>query len=432
LQGPPGVGIAQLLSLDRTSLKISEGNTVELADIHDGDYVRVDGDDMSGPLQIATATQNTPPLSVEDLDFGDAIRVDAAGTGIRVDAANDGLNVTTNSPGQSFGVRATNNDSGGAFFGRSVENGFVTAFLFADGVNASGIQSIASATTGSGIGVFATTNGNSGTGVFARANSETGTTHGIQAESRSNQGTGILGRATSSTGDTTGIIGLSASSGGTGILGRATSRSGDAVGVHGVTNSANGAGVVAEVSSNAGNGAPIALIANHRGTDGLVALFQNNGTNVYSIQKNGNASLRGSHFAANHINTSDRRLKKDITPVDNVLPRLEDIHSVRFRFRDRGHGESGYQLGLLAQEVQAEFPELVEERADGYLGVSYGHMSAVLLQAIKEQQALIESQQRQLDTQQAQIDALLAATGQAASGGGHALLPADAGDGGAN
>jgi hypothetical protein len=432
IQGPPGVGVAQTLALDQTSLKITEGNTVELGDIHDDEYVNLDGDDMSGPLLISTATQGTSPLSVEDLDFGDAIRVDAAGTGIRIDAANDGINVTSNSPGQSFGVRATNNDGGGAFFGRSVENGFVTAFLFADGINASGIQSIASATTGGGIGVFGITNGSSGTGVFARATSQTGNTNGIRAEARSNQGTGIRAEATSTTGNTTGIIGQSASSSGTGILGRATSRSGDAVGIRGTTNAANGAGVVAEVGANAGDGAPIALIANHQGSDGLVALFQSNGANLYSIQKNGNASLRGNHFASNHVNTSDERLKQDITEVEDVLPRLDDIRSVRFRFKDQGDGTSDYHLGLLAQEVRAVFPELVEERADGYLGVSYGHMSAVLLQAIKEQQALIESQQRQLDTQQAQIDALLSVTSQASAGGGHAALPTSAGGDGAH
>ncbi len=97
------------------------------------------------------------------------------------------------------------------------------------------------------------------------------------------------------------------------------------------------------------------------------------------------------------MNTSDERLKEDITPVEDVLPRLEDIRSVRFRFRDRGDGPSDYQLGLLAQEVQAEFPELVQEREDGYLGVSYGHMTAVLLQAIKEQQQQIEALRRQVE-----------------------------------
>ncbi len=323
---------------------------------------------MSGPLQISTATQNISPLTVEDLDFGDAITVNAAGQGMRINAANDGINVTTDSNGQSFAVRATNNGDGGAYFGRSVENGFVTAFLFADGINASGIQSIASAATGSGVGVFGITNGNSGIGVFARATSQTGRTKGIRAESRSDQGTGIEALATSATGDTTGILGQSASASGTGILGRATNRSGDAVGVHGVTNSANGVGVVAEVGTNAGDGDTTALIANHRGPSGLIARFQSNNANVYAIQKNGNASLVGTHFASNHVNTSDERLKEDITPVENVLPRLEDIRSVRFRFRDRGDGPSDYQLGLLAQEVQAEFPELVEERDDTTFG----------------------------------------------------------------
>ena len=62
-----------------------------------------------------------------------------------------------------------------------------------------------------------------------------------------------------------------------------------------------------------------ALIANHRGSSGLIARFQSNNGNVYAIQKNGNASLVGTHFASDHVNTSDARLKEDITPVGLVM-----------------------------------------------------------------------------------------------------------------
>ena len=55
------------------------------------------------------------------------------------------------------------------------------------------------------------------------------------------------------------------------------------------------------------------------------------------------------------------------------------------------------RMQVVPEDVQAVFPELVEERADGYLGVSYGHMTAVLLQAIKEQQQQIEALRRQVE-----------------------------------
>lgn len=47
------------------------------------------------------------------------------------------------------------------------------------------------------------------------------------------------------------------------------------------------------------------------------------------------------------------------------------------------HGREGYEYGLIAQEVQKEFPEMVYEE-DGYLSVDYIQMIPVLVEAIKE------------------------------------------------
>jgi hypothetical protein len=210
-------------------------------------------------------------------------------------------------------------------------------------------------------------------------------------------GQAVVAVATADASNGVGVFGASGASGGFGIVGRASSETGNAIGIKGDTFSPNGTGILAEVSSRVTEGDSTAFIARHSGTTGTIARFQSGSANVFVIRKSGNATLLGNHFATNHINTSDERLKEDITPLEDVLPRLEAVRSVRFRFRDQGNGPSDYQLGVLAQEVKAAFPELVEERPDGYLGVSYGHMTAVLLQAIKEQQRLLEAQQAQID-----------------------------------
>ena len=49
------------------------------------------------------------------------------------------------------------------------------------------------------------------------------------------------------------------------------------------------------------------------------------------------------------------------------------------------------QVGLIAQEVQAVLPELVSEDGEGYLSVNYANLVAVLVEANKEQQKLIEA-----------------------------------------
>ena len=54
------------------------------------------------------------------------------------------------------------------------------------------------------------------------------------------------------------------------------------------------------------------------------------------------------------------------------------------------------QIGFSAQEIQKVFPELVSQNKDGYLSVAYTNMTAVLLQAIKEQHEIIETQQKNI------------------------------------
>lgn len=47
-------------------------------------------------------------------------------------------------------------------------------------------------------------------------------------------------------------------------------------------------------------------------------------------------------------------------------------------------GKSGNSYGLIAQEVQKEFPEMVILEDDGYLAIDYIQMIPVMVEAIKE------------------------------------------------
>ena len=53
-------------------------------------------------------------------------------------------------------------------------------------------------------------------------------------------------------------------------------------------------------------------------------------------------------------------------------------------------GEEKQSVGVIAQEVQAVLPQLVAEHKDGMLSVAYGNITAVLIEAIKEQQEQID------------------------------------------
>lgn len=56
-----------------------------------------------------------------------------------------------------------------------------------------------------------------------------------------------------------------------------------------------------------------------------------------------------------------------------------------------------YKLGFSAQELQKIYPELVKEGNDGYLSIDGTGLIAPLVEAIKEQQAMIESQQKEIN-----------------------------------
>jgi len=54
-----------------------------------------------------------------------------------------------------------------------------------------------------------------------------------------------------------------------------------------------------------------------------------------------------------------------------------------------GRRELQSDVGLVAQEVERVLPELVHTDAEGMMSVDYSRLSAVLVEAVKEQQAMI-------------------------------------------
>lgn len=55
-------------------------------------------------------------------------------------------------------------------------------------------------------------------------------------------------------------------------------------------------------------------------------------------------------------------------------------------------GASPPEIGFLGQDVEAIFPELTAVDADGYRSVNYSRITAVLVEAIKEQHQMIREQ----------------------------------------
>ena len=90
---------------------------------------------------------------------------------------------------------------------------------------------------------------------------------------------------------------------------------------------------------------------------------------------------------------SDARLKRDVRPISGAAPLLASLRPVEYLWKDgaeRGR-EDELQRGFLAQDLREVLPELVREREDGMLTVSYVGLVPVLAAALQEQQAELDA-----------------------------------------
>jgi len=71
------------------------------------------------------------------------------------------------------------------------------------------------------------------------------------------------------------------------------------------------------------------------------------------------------------------------------------------------HPEYGQRIGFIAQEMEEVLPELVFiNEVDGYKGINYAEVTAVLTEAIKEQQAEIDRLQQENQHLNARLERL--------------------------
>jgi hypothetical protein len=120
------------------------------------------------------------------------------------------------------------------------------------------------------------------------------------------------------------------------------------------------------------------------------------------LDVNGNARFRiiGSGAYVGTVNrtsdgtlttaTSDIRSKDNISTLTNSLSAILSLRGISFTWKNEP--DMGRRIGFIAQEVEPILPELVfTNPADGLKGVNYAEMTAVLVEAVKEQQQEIES-----------------------------------------
>lgn len=146
--------------------------------------------------------------------------------------------------------------------------------------------------------------------------------------------------------------------------------------------------------------------------DGMTAMIHNNANLLYILRggvnqtgwepaannmwplyfelANNNAIFGGNVSAFAYYYNSDIKLKKDITPIKGALEKINQLEGHYFTWKDSGKRD----VGVIAQEVQKVFPEIVNvsktrnpetnEVIDSFLTVEYGNLIAPVIEAIKE------------------------------------------------
>jgi hypothetical protein len=127
--------------------------------------------------------------------------------------------------------------------------------------------------------------------------------------------------------------------------------------------------------------------------------FVAGGSAKAALDPSGNFVANGNITAFGSV--SDERLKENITPFSNTLDKVKRLQGVTYNWK-KGTAERDFaginnDIGLIAQNVQEVFPDLVREGEDGYLSLRDRGLFAILIEAIKEQQNQIDELKKMLE-----------------------------------
>jgi predicted acyltransferase (DUF342 family) len=111
--------------------------------------------------------------------------------------------------------------------------------------------------------------------------------------------------------------------------------------------------------------------------------YINENMTVYNnMSVNGHTYMNGMLTLKNDLTSySDRRIKKNIVPLENCLDKITNIHGYTYKRIDLDNSKTF--IGMIAQEIELPFPELVTE-LNGIKTVNYPAFTSVLLECIQE------------------------------------------------
>lgn len=379
-----------------TSLEIGNGTVVA------GNFSAIDW--ANGPYYLKTETDPNGGTTYSIEGTSQLLSVPYALYAVSAGNSGSGSGVTLD---QAY-------DQEGPGAGRSITVDAGAVQINNSGSNTIGLEINSSVTNSTG--VLANVSG-SGVGFRAESNNASNTFAAIQANTNSSgmSNSAILGN---NTGAGYGIAGQipQTATGAAAVYGsnlRTTGGSGvSGIGYNGVvgqTNFGDGFGVY---GSNAGGGTGLRIGTYGLGFNGIYGQTTNTLTG-WSGYFTADIGVDGAGFAlGGWINASDRRLKTNIQPIGNALSKISLLEGKNYVITTKTKDIEGNilersrpQFGLIAQDLELVFPEMVQEKAlfsnaddeTLYKTVDYIQLIPVLIEAVKELKMEIDDLNKQIE-----------------------------------
>ena len=103
-------------------------------------------------------------------------------------------------------------------------------------------------------------------------------------------------------------------------------------------------------------------------------------SDAFKVMFNGDTTVSNDlTVSGDVVISSDARLKSNIVSLGSTLPKLLQIDGKSYEMKGK------QKIGVLAQEIQEVFPELVSEDDNEMLAVNYQGLVPILINALKEQ-----------------------------------------------
>jgi hypothetical protein len=129
---------------------------------------------------------------------------------------------------------------------------------------------------------------------------------------------------------------------------------------------------------------------------GRIYIAENGRVGIGTVNPSYKLDVTGIAHATSFPSSSDKRFKKSIKPLKNVLDKISQLQGIRFEwnkfYESMGRSTGSPEYGFIAQNVKEVFPELVSTWGDkDYLAVDYSRFAPVLLEGIKALNEKIEA-----------------------------------------